>query len=91
MPVRVPLLLMRIGDNRIALHVDSLTGSREIVVKPVGMQLNSIEGITGATILGDGSIGLILDVFALSRGRACEKQPEAGIRGREASCCNGSR
>jgi chemosensory pili system protein ChpA (sensor histidine kinase/response regulator) len=76
MPVRVPLLLMRIGDNRIALHVDSLTGSREIVVKPVGMQLNSIEGITGATILGDGSIGLILDVFALSRGHACEKQPE---------------
>jgi chemosensory pili system protein ChpA (sensor histidine kinase/response regulator) len=64
---RVPLLLMRIGEKRIALHVEALHGSREIVIKPVGMQLSSIDGISGATILGDGAVVMILDVFALTR------------------------
>jgi chemosensory pili system protein ChpA (sensor histidine kinase/response regulator) len=67
MSARVPLLLMRVADRRIALHVESLLGSREIVIKPVGMQLGSIDGISGATILGDGGVAMILDVFALSR------------------------
>ena len=67
MSARVPLLLMRVADKRIALHVESLLGSREIVIKPVGMQLSSIDGISGATILGDGGVAMILDVFALSR------------------------
>jgi chemosensory pili system protein ChpA (sensor histidine kinase/response regulator) len=66
-PARVPLLLMRIGEKRIALHVEALHGSREIVIKPVGMQLSSIDGISGATILGDGAVVMILDVFALTR------------------------
>ena len=67
MSARVPLLLMRVADKRIALHIESLLGSREIVIKPVGVQLSSIDGITGATILGDGGVAMILDVFALSR------------------------
>ncbi len=64
---RAPVLLMRIGDKRIALHVEALLGNREIVIKPVGMQLSDIDGISGATILGDGGVVMILDVFALSR------------------------
>jgi chemosensory pili system protein ChpA (sensor histidine kinase/response regulator) len=67
MCARIPLLLMRVADRRIALHVESLLGSREIVIKPVGTQLNGIDGISGATILGDGGVAMILDVFALSR------------------------
>jgi chemosensory pili system protein ChpA (sensor histidine kinase/response regulator) len=58
------------------LHVDSLLGSREIVIKPVGMQLSGIDGISGATILGDGGVVMILDVFALSRSNTRTYVPE---------------
>lgn len=64
---KFPLLLVRIGDHRFALQADSLLGSREIVVKSVGPQISAIRGITGATILGDGRVVLILDVNALVR------------------------
>jgi chemosensory pili system protein ChpA (sensor histidine kinase/response regulator) len=46
---------------------DEMLDSREIVVKPIGGQLASIRGISGATILGDGRIVVILDVGALVR------------------------
>jgi chemosensory pili system protein ChpA (sensor histidine kinase/response regulator) len=49
------------------LLTDEMLASREIVVKSVGPQLTSIRGISGATILGDGRIVLILDVAALVR------------------------
>jgi chemosensory pili system protein ChpA (sensor histidine kinase/response regulator) len=64
---QVPVLLMRIGELRVGLQVESLHGSREVVIKPVGAQLSTIEGISGATILGDGSVVLILDMAAVSR------------------------
>jgi chemosensory pili system protein ChpA (sensor histidine kinase/response regulator) len=47
-----------------------MLGAREIVVKPLGPQLAGIRGISGATVLGDGKIVLILDIAALIRARA---------------------
>ena len=64
---RVPVVLARIGEKRMALQVESLLGSREIVIKPVGVQLSGIDGISGATILGDGRVVLILDMAAIAR------------------------
>jgi chemosensory pili system protein ChpA (sensor histidine kinase/response regulator) len=64
---QVPVLLVRIGEKRIALQVESLRGSREIVIKPVGVQLSTVSSISGATILGDGSVVMILDMAAVSR------------------------
>jgi chemosensory pili system protein ChpA (sensor histidine kinase/response regulator) len=64
---QVPLLMVRSGDLRVAMRVDSLLGGREIVVKPVGPQLARIPGVFGATILGDGAVVVILDVAALLR------------------------
>ncbi len=64
---QVPLLMVRAGDLKVALRVDSLLGGREIVVKPVGPQLARIPGVFGATILGDGAVVVILDVSALLR------------------------
>jgi len=64
---RVPVLLARIGEKRVALQVESLLGSREIVIKPLGILLGNVEGISGATILGDGSVVLILDMAAVAR------------------------
>jgi len=64
---RIPVLLVRGGDQGIALHVDTLVGSREIVVKSVGPQLSTVRGLFGATILVDGRVALILDTNALAR------------------------
>ena len=66
----VPIILVRAGDYSAALLVDEMLASREIVVKAVGPQLAAIRGISGATILGDGRIILILDINALVRSGA---------------------
>jgi len=60
-----PVLLVQVGDQHFALHVDDMLGRREIVVKPVGMQIGAVRGIAGATILADGRVVLILEMSAL--------------------------
>ena len=50
------LLLLRSGNQRVALHVDELRGNQEAVVKNIGPQLSRLPGIAGATVLGDGSV-----------------------------------
>ncbi|RKZ66541.1 MAG: histidine kinase, partial [Gammaproteobacteria bacterium] len=60
-----PVLLVHVGDQHFALHVDDLLGRREIVVKPVGLQIGGVRGIAGATILADGRVVLILEMSAL--------------------------
>ena len=65
--VTIPVVLVRAGEHSTGLVADELIGSREIVVKSVGPQISSIRGISGATILGDGRIVIILDIGALVR------------------------
>ncbi len=62
-----PLLLTRAGDLRAAIRIDAVLGSREIVVKSVGPQISSVPGLLGATIMGDGSVLIILDLAPLVR------------------------
>ena len=71
-----PLLLAQVGNKHFALHVDDLVGRREIVVKPVGHQIGMVRGITGATILADGRVVLILEMSALVVGESLFKQAE---------------
>ncbi|MFY2764042.1 response regulator, partial [Arenimonas sp. MALMAid1274] len=68
--LQMPVLLARSGDLRAAICIDQVLGSKEIVVKPVGPQVNSIPGIFGATIMGDGRVVVILDVAPLVRRQA---------------------
>jgi chemosensory pili system protein ChpA (sensor histidine kinase/response regulator) len=68
--LQMPLLLVRSGDLRAAVTIDQVVGNREIVVKPVGPQVASVPGIFGATIMGDGSVVVILDVAPLVRRHA---------------------
>jgi len=77
-----PVLLVHVGDQRVALHVDDLLGRREVVVKPVGPQISSVRGISGATILGDGRVVLIIEMNALVLGDSLfhiEQQQEVAI------------
>ncbi len=62
---QLPLLLFSSGDTQVALVVDTIYNSREIVLKSVGEQLGHIPAINGATILGDGQVVFILDIPAL--------------------------
>ena len=81
--LQMPLLLTRSGDLHIAVTVDQIIGNREIVVKPIGPQVASIPGIFGATIMGDGSVMVILDIAPLVRRQAAllpdieEEAPQA--------------
>ncbi|MFA7604994.1 MAG: Hpt domain-containing protein [Rhodocyclaceae bacterium] len=77
------VLLLRVGAQTLALHVDSLRGNQEIVVKNAGPQLVRIIGITGATVLGDGEIVLILNPVALaSRSLGMRSAPRLDAQGR---------
>ena len=60
------VLLLRAGAQTLALHVDGLRGNQEIIVKNAGPQLTRIVGMSGATVLGDGEIVLILNPVALA-------------------------
>ena len=63
----LPVILVRSKEHSVAVQVDSLAGSREIVVKSLGLQFAGVHGISGATILGDGRVVVILDLLATIR------------------------
>ncbi|MFO1507564.1 MAG: Hpt domain-containing protein [Lysobacterales bacterium] len=77
---QLPLLMTRTGDQRAAVRIDAVIGSREIVVKSVGPQVSSIPGIFGATIMGDGSVVMILDLAPLVR-RVASLREQAIVSG----------
>ena len=60
----LPVLLMQCNERHIAVQVDATAGTREIVVKSLGPQFSAVQGLSGATILGDGRVVLILDLLA---------------------------
>jgi chemosensory pili system protein ChpA (sensor histidine kinase/response regulator) len=72
------LLLLRAGNQHIALEADDLVGNQELVVKNVGPQLARVVGIAGATVLGDGEIALILNPIALVGRQIAAAQPAVG-------------
>jgi chemosensory pili system protein ChpA (sensor histidine kinase/response regulator) len=78
--VALPVILVRAGEHSTALVTDELVGSREIVVKSVGPQVASVRGISGATILGDGRIVIILDMGALVRSEWRARSADASVR-----------
>lgn len=70
----LPVILVRSSEHAVAVQVDSLAGSREIVVKSLGPQFAGVHGISGATILGDGRVVVILDLLATIRVRHAHLQ-----------------
>ena len=63
----VNIVVLRADDREFGLVVDEINDTQEIVVKPLGKQLKSINAYAGATIMGDGKVALILDVLGLAQ------------------------
>ncbi len=64
-PEKVMIVIVGLGGRQVGLVVDSFQGEQEIVIKPLSDVVGRIAGISGATILGNGSISLIIDVHSL--------------------------
>jgi chemosensory pili system protein ChpA (sensor histidine kinase/response regulator) len=74
------VLLLHAGAQRLAIRIDALEGNYEAVVKNIGPQLARIAGISGATVLGDGRVALILNPFPLA-----ERVPRLSVEEEEAT------
>ncbi|MGZ8257653.1 MAG: Hpt domain-containing protein, partial [Methylotenera sp.] len=61
-----PVIMLRSGTYRAAVHVDEIMGNQEVVMKPMGTQLARVPGMIGATVLGDGAIVLVINPVQLA-------------------------
>ena len=61
-----PIIVVRSAQQRIALHVDEVLGTQEVVVKNLGPQLSRLPGLAGMTLLASGSVALIYNPVALA-------------------------
>jgi two-component system chemotaxis sensor kinase CheA len=64
-PCDALVVVVAVGDQRIGLVVDELLGQQQVVAKSLGDGIGKIQGVSGGAILGDGRVGLILDVSEL--------------------------
>lgn len=65
---RFPAIIVNLGSQKIAIGVDELLHKKDIVIKPLGKLLSHVSGFSGATILGDGRVVLIIDINSLLEG-----------------------
>lgn len=61
----IPLIILGRGEKRLALAVDTLVGNQDIVIKTLGSYIGKSDSTSGATILGNGKIALIIDTASL--------------------------
>ncbi len=66
-PTYEHIVIVSVNSKRIGFVVDTVIGEHQTVIKPLGRVYAEVEGISGGTILGDGSVALILDVPGLVR------------------------
>ena len=64
-PSKAILLILETEGERVAVMVDEILGQQQVVIKSMEQNFRKVEGIAGATILGDGTVGFILDVRGL--------------------------
>lgn len=64
-PGEAILLILEAEGERVAIMVDEILGQQQVVIKSMEQNFHKVEGIAGATILGDGRVGFILDVRGL--------------------------
>ena len=64
-PTRGVLVLIEAEGKKAALFVDGLVGQQQVVIKSLETDFRKVQGVSGATIMGDGSVALILDIPAI--------------------------
>ena len=64
---RGSVMVVECDGRKVGLFVDELLGQQQVVIKSMETNYRRIEGVSGATILGDGSVALILDIPGLVR------------------------
>jgi two-component system chemotaxis sensor kinase CheA len=64
-PTKAILLILETEGEQVAVMVDEILGQQQVVIKSMEQNFRKIDGIAGATILGDGTVGFILDVRGL--------------------------
>jgi two-component system chemotaxis sensor kinase CheA len=64
-PTKAILLILETEGERVAVMVDEIVGQQQVVIKSMEQNFRKVEGIAGATILGNGTVGFILDVRGL--------------------------
>ena len=67
-PKRENIVVVKINEFYAGIAVDELLGGMQAVMKPLGRAFRGVSGIAGSTVLGDGRVGLIIDVPSLMRG-----------------------
>ena len=65
-PEEQQVVIVNDQNSKIGIIVDHIIGNHQTVIKPLGKLFKKIQGLSGSTILGDGSVALILDIFKLS-------------------------
>ncbi|MBB3168401.1 chemotaxis protein CheA [Simiduia aestuariiviva] len=73
-PKEAHVVIVNVGTQRMGFVVDQLIGQEEVVIKPLGKMLQGTPGMAGATITGDGTIALILDVPSMLKRYAGQKR-----------------
>ncbi|NBO17618.1 MAG: chemotaxis protein CheA [Proteobacteria bacterium] len=73
------VVLVENGRERIGLVVDELVGQQQVVIKTLEDNTDPVQGVSGATILGDGKVSLILDIAGLRRMASTPHQPDNRI------------
>jgi two-component system chemotaxis sensor kinase CheA len=79
-PVNGILVIITSDDRKAAILVDDLVGQQQIVVKNIESNYRKVPYISGATIMGDGSVSLIIDVSELLRRRYTRSSIDIGLR-----------
>ncbi len=74
------LVVVEVGNSKVALVVDELQGQQQVVIKSMETNYKKVEGVSGATILGDGTVSLILDVTDLIQLAGVIHQGKKGLK-----------
>jgi two-component system chemotaxis sensor kinase CheA len=84
------VVIVAVRDAKIGLAVDRIVGKYEIVLKPLETHYHPVKGLSGAALLGDGSVVLVLDVVEILNqlrkgcGNRTDRETESTVPGRVA-------
>jgi len=77
------LIVVKSGATKVAVFIDEFLHQHQVVVKPLDKNFRSVQGIGAATVRGDGSIGLILDVMGIIEAQKKSEQSLLGLKEQE--------